>query len=194
MNDKISPSVTDQWFQINKEVRFFKILSMVLALTLIIESILLSLQYFTNPIFVLSGDEDRHYYVGRRPKNFPDKEDAKALVTQFIKLRFTFIDSHFKESLRDLSPFVSSSYLHLLKTQLEKDLGRDSDGFSQTIANIQVSVGDKEVKATFDKIIRIKGIPLLVPTEAIFEIVRDRASQLNPMGILVNGVIEHANK
>jgi phosphohistidine swiveling domain-containing protein len=64
----------------------------------------------------------------------------------------------------------------------------------QYTAKIEVIVNEKEALAKFDKIVRFNGVPLIVPTEASFQIVKDSPSVWNPYGVLVNGVIEHETK
>ena len=62
---------------------------------------------------------------------------------------------------------------------------------SQDIAHIKVKISEKEIIVTFDKIFHIASIPLVVPTQVSVQIINGATTKWNPMGLYVNGILEH---
>lgn len=62
------------------------------------------------------------------------------------------------------------------------------------VGEINVSVTDKEVVAQFDRVIRLKGLPLISVTQISLQILKDSPNKWNPLGLYVNGLIEHEVK
>jgi len=192
---KTSKSV-DQWFEVNNELRIYKIAALTLIFILAMMSVLLCFSYKQDPIVILSDKNSRHYYLGKKGGDVPNKEDVEAFLKEFIVFRFTLDPKRVPQVLKELTPLSTPAYLDALSKQLEKEMNgvKDFGDFNQTVANVEVSVSDKQVLAKFDKIVRLKGLAMVIPTEASFQIVKDSFTKWNLMGILVNGVLEHENK
>jgi len=186
----------DQWFEINNELRTYKIITLSLIFTLAMMSVLLCFLYRQDPIIIHSDKNSRHYYLGKKDGDVPSKEDVEAFLKEFIAFRFTLDPKKIPQVLKELTPLSTPAYLEALTKQLEKEMNgvKDLGDFSQTVANVEVSVDDKQALAKFDKIVRLKGLAMVIPTEASFQVVKDAFTKWNLMGILVNGVLEHENK
>ena len=186
----------DQWMGINQELKLYKISLMFLAFIVALLSVGILLTMNPAPIVIEASDSERHYHIGSRDSKAPRKSDVKSFLKNFIRLRYSVFGSDFKTSVKNIEPYSTDGYMKAVKKELQevtknKDQIKD---FAQYVSNLQIEVTDKEAQATFDKIVRINGVPIVVPTEASFEIVKSKHTAWNPYGILVNGVIEHENK
>jgi len=186
----------DQWLGMNREVKTLKIAVLFLATLTLILAIFTIFALNLAPIVIKETDNERIHYVGERDVSAPNVDDVKEFLRKFIVYRFEFHSNKLESTLKNITPFSTQGYLAALTGDFKKDFSdKEKIGsIEQYVANIKVIVSEKEVLATFDKIVRINGVPLVVPTEASFQVVKDSPSRFNPFGILINGVVEHERK
>lgn len=188
-------SPIDQWFGINKELKIYQIATVFLAIVCSTMAITISIILNPAPIIIDTAHGNRNYFIGKRISNNPTQDDVKIFLTEFIKQRYEIKNGQQQIIVKNILPLSTEGYLSALKNEMMKDQTTyQIEGLDQYTANIVVIVNEKEALAKFDKIVRFNGVPLIVPTEASFQIVKDSPSVWNPYGILVNGVIEHETK
>ena len=56
--------------------------------------------------------------------------------------------------------------------------------------NIQPTVTEEKAQVTFDRIIRVEGVPVLAPMELEFELIKGKATRWNPQGLYINGITQ----
>lgn len=194
-NKILSP--IDQWLGVNREIKLYK-LGIVFLIVVVLMQILASLLSQNKaPIIVNVQGNNREYLIGKRDLKAPTQEDVRAFLKTFIELRYQLSNNNLPVTLKNIAPFSTEGYLTALKSEMDKDLESNKGqikNFEQYVSKIEVIVNEKEALAKFDKIVRLNGIPLIVPTEASFQIVKDTSSKWNPYGILVNGIVEHESK
>lgn len=192
-NNFISP--IDQWFGINKELKIYKIVTVFLAVVCSTMAITVSLILNPAPIIIDTAQGGRKYLIGKIVNAPPSQEDVKIFLAEFIRLRYEIKNGQQQNIIKNILPLSTEGYVAALKNEMVKDQSTSQiTGLEQYTANIEVIVKEKEALAKFDKIVRFNGVPLIVPTEASFQIIKDSPSVWNPYGILVNGVIEHETK
>lgn len=186
----------DQWLGVNRELKMYKIACIALTCLIFFQLTILLSTMNPDPIVITVNGTERTHYIGKKENGGSTKDDVKKFLQQFIKLRYSLNGSHLDLTLKNILPLSTEGYLKIMQKEFEKEFNpqKKIEGFSQTVANIEIILSETEALAKFDKIIRFNGIPLLVPTEASFLIVKERPNTWNPYGILVNGVVEHENK
>lgn len=149
-----------------------------------------------DPLVVVLGDDFKQYVQGKRTKNSVTEKDVERFVMEFLPQMFVWDELLPEKILRQISPFVTEGLLARFKLELTKRSEKDLKGkkLSQSIANAKILVTEKNVIANFDKVLRIDGIPLVVPSEISFNIIRGSQTRWNPVGLYVNGLIEHEGK
>lgn len=189
------PSPIDQWFGINRELKLYRSATLFLAVICLSMAITITIILNPTPIVIDTTSGNRNYFVGKRVNSGPTQEDVKIFLTEFIKHRFEVKNGQQKNILKNITPLSTEGYLTALKSEMDKEqTASPVTGLEQYVANIQLTVNAKEALAKFDKVVRFNGLPLLIPTEASFQIVKVSPTVWNPYGILVNGVIEHETK
>lgn len=185
----------EKWSYMQKNQQFYKqvIVSLmgligVLALVFIISESDL-------PLVV---ERDRAYY---RPLNVersdikPTKESVEELVSDFIKVRYEWNSFQPQDIVKKLEPYTTES----LRAKLLEEFGKKGvqnkpgESIEQAVARIRPDVSEKAVLATFDRILRINGVPVVVPMEVSLLLSEGPKTFFNPMGLYVNGLIEHEN-
>lgn len=125
----------------------------------------------------------------------PTKESVAYLVEEFVKARYEWENFEPQVIVKKLEPYTTEA----LRTKLFEEFGKKGfqnkpgDSVEQSVARIRPDVSDKAVLATFDRVLRINGIPVVVPTEISLLLSEGPKTFSNPMGLYINGVIEHDN-
>lgn len=148
---------------------------------------------FQNPLVIVMAGGNKYYAQSERKSDSLTEKDVEGFIRDFLEQMFNWENLAPEVITRQVSPLVTSGLLDRIRQEL---IQRTEKGFkgkklSQAIANVRVSVTEKNVIASFDKVLRIDGLPLVVPTELAFNIVRGSQTRWNPMGLYVNGLVEH---
>ena len=184
------------WTDINTLLRTHKLINFGLIILCVLQTITIFTFYFSEPIVVLKSEKGDSYLSGQR-RSLPISEDVvEGFVKEFLTIRYQWESLDPKLMSTNLAPIVTEGLkekIFSILTQLnEKEFqGKNT---SQSIVNVKVSVTKDKVIASFDKLLRIEGIPIPVPTTVSLNIIKDSPNKWNPVGLLVNGIIEHQTK
>ncbi|MBL7542456.1 MAG: hypothetical protein JNL11_01500 [Bdellovibrionaceae bacterium] len=126
----------------------------------------------------------------------PTKESVAQLISEFIEARYEWESFEPQVIVKKLEPYTTEA----LRAKLLEEFGKKGfqnkpgDSVEQSVARIRPIVSDQAVLATFDRVLRINGIPVVVPTEISLLLSEGAKTFFNPVGLYINGVIEHENK
>lgn len=144
--------------------------------------------------FVVIWEEGgkKTYALARRKADSITESDIQSFMLAFLRQLLEWEKLDTDAILHQVSPLVTQGLLERLKQELTQKTEKEFRGklLSQAITNVKIIVTEKDVIATFDKVIRIDGIPLVVSSEIAFNLIRGSQSRWNPMGLYVNGMIE----
>ena len=132
------------------------------------------------------------YLRAQRARINLSEEDIKDFVEGFLRIRYEWEELHPKSMHTSLSPLVTEGLNTKIFTLLTHLKEKDFKGkkTSQAIVNLSLTVTEKEVTAQFDKLLKIEGLPIPVPTKVSIKLVQDQPNAWNPMGLLVNQMVE----
>ena len=184
------------WTDVNSLLRTHKLFNLGLILVCLLQLFIIALMYFADPIVVIKEDGKQHYFAGRKTSLPISEEAVEEFVERFLRVRYEWNALDPKAKRRSLSPVVTDGLqekLFKLLTHL-KDKEFQGKKTSQSIVNVEVSVTKEKVVASFDKLLRIEGVPIPVPTTVSLNIIKGTPNVWNPIGLLVNGIIEHQSK
>ena len=176
------PTPMDQWRSLNVVLKMYKVIGLLLGILAVLLSAVILYLVNRPPVVVVWKDNEKHFLYPETRKADIDKKDIHRFVFEYIHLRYSGQPS--KETLGNIEPLVTDPFLKREHSQLRKN-GEPL----QSVSNLKVSVTKKSTIATFDRILRVKGIPFVVPTKATFRIVKDSPTRWNPIGLYVDGVI-----
>ena len=184
------------WTDINALLRTHKLINLGLVTVCVLQVFVIGWMYAADPIVVIKEGDKQQYHAGQRA-NLPISETAvEEFVRKFLHIRYEWDKLDPQAKQKGLSPIVTDGLqkklLKLLTHLKNKEFqGKDT---SQAIVNIKISVTKEKVVARFDKLLRVEGVPIPVPTTLSLHIIRGTPNVWNPVGLLVNGVIEHQEK
>jgi hypothetical protein len=148
---------------------------------------------FRSPLVIEKTGLEKHYYQSERKSDSITEKDVENFVRDFLGQMFNWNSLTPDVILKQVAPFVTAGLADKIKQELIQRTEKDFKGkaLSEGITNIQVQVTEKDVLASFDKVLRIDGTPLVVPTQIEFNIIRGSSTRWNPIGLYVNGLVEH---
>lgn len=189
-------SALSAWTDINALLRTHKLINLGLLAVCVLQLFVISWMYTADPIVVIKEGKQQDYHTGQRDNEQISGTAVEEFVRKFLHIRYEWNELKPEAKQKSLAPMVTAGLqkrLFKVLTHLKSKEFQDKDT-SQAIVNIKVSVSKENVVASFDKLLRIEGVPIPVPTTISLHIIKGTANRWNPIGLLVNGVIEHQEK
>lgn len=186
-------SALDQWMQVNGQVRFYKLVGLVAA---VVGGLLLCIVLFQSmkaPLVVYDDGSQKVPHIAATKEFKIDEEQIRRFVTEYLYLYHRWEKLDPEQILKQIGPFTTEGLLEKVQILLNQRRDRDFKGreVSQDIAHLKIQVSEKEIVASYDKVLHVSSIPLVVPSQTSLQIVSGAATQWNPMGLYVNGIVEH---
>lgn len=185
----------EKWSYLHRTERFHKriILSLLGIICVLVLVVLFARN--TKPLVV-----ERDHLVFRalsveKSEIKPTKEALAELVTEFIKARYEWESFAPQIIIKKLVPFTTED----LRSKFLEEFGKKGfqnkpgESVEQSVARIKPDISDKAILASFDRILRINGIPVVVPTEISLLLSEGPKTFFNPLGLYINGLIEYEN-
>ena len=192
MDDKSKNTVPNIWVAQENLIYFYRVLSGILAIIsvgLLIVTIIMS---FRDPIVVVKSASAQEFYPSIRAPVAIEKPDVEVFAKHFLEAFYVWPEFNAATLAKEISPFAEDGLVSkVIETQVQK-YGKDFKGkkIAQSITFVAVRVLDDRVVCTFERILKIESIPLVIPTEVTLALIQGKSTRLNPMGIYVAGVQE----
>lgn len=196
----------------NKTLLVYKVATGGLTVVAAIMSIMAFYHSTANPVVVaLDCNGGKSFLAGRREKVNLTDDDVKRFIEEWVRLRYTWNAFDPDKIVKAVAPLSTDGLQEKLKELLGKKTSAPSAAQAQTtsgtaqstagnqsleedISHVRVLLTDKDAIASFDRILRINGIPLIIPSEVSLQIIQSTPTHWNLAGLFVNGVIEHDEK
>ena len=184
------------WTDINALLRTHKLINLGLLAICVLQVFVIGWLYAADPIVVIKDKDRQQYLSGQRAKLPISEKAVEEFVRKFLHLRYEWDKLEPQAKQQSLAPIVTTGLqqklFKLLKHLKDKEFqGKET---SQAIVNVKINVTKEKVVASFDKLLRLAGVPIPVPTTLSLHIIEGTANVWNPIGLLVNGVIEYQEK
>ena len=188
--------IPNQWTAMNKAFNTARWINIFLCLLL---GVLLTTQFLIlnrPPVVVVEKNGQRKFYQGHRLKIVVGKEEIANFIKEFVKAYYSFNSfEEYTSSYRigEIAPLATEAFKEGIKNRPQKKGLKELKGKSvtQRVLDIQVHFQKNGIIASFDKFLRIEGTPFVITTQVAFKLRQGRASSWNPLGIYVDGIIEH---
>lgn len=185
-------TIPNIWTAQERVLHLYKLLTLgvgTIALTLV--AVLVG-QGFRNPIVVVKSGEKQEFYPTVRVRAPVDKPDVEDFTRKFLSSLYVWSEFNPLKLTKEIGPyadedlvpkFVDAQSLRYLKELKGKNL-------QQAITFVKVDVQSDRVVCTFDRVLKIEGIPLIIPTAVTLWMSQGDPTRLNPMGIYVTSITE----
>ena len=186
----------NQWAEMNRLLFIYKIASAgnsILCALLVILCFVLSSR---DPIVAIAASDDYLLVNGKRTSLELNEANIRRFIERFVKGYYVWKTLNPEEITRQIEPIATEGFREKIFTSLKERKEKVFPGkkVSQDIAGLQVEVTEENTTATFDVVLRVDGLPLIVPTQIRFQLVKAPATDWNPIGLFVNGATVHEGK
>lgn len=162
-----------------------------------------------NPIVVTDSCGEKIFHEGKREQIKITDEDVKAFIVTWISLRYTWKEYDPDKISKSIAPLSTDGLQEKLNAVLGRQKAQNSappgsspassqdqrtQKIEESVTNIEVTLTEHDALASFDRIVRINGIPVILPSQVSLQIVQGAATRWNRLGLYVNGIIERENR
>jgi hypothetical protein len=148
------------------------------------------------PVVAVMNDSDYVYVMGHRADVPLSEASIKRFIERYVKLAYEWDVLNPEKITQNISPLVTDDFranqLSFLKTRKEKDFAGKT--IRQDVSGLNVQVTKESTIAIFDVVLRVDGIPLIVPTQVSFLLTKGNQTEWNPIGLYINGETLHEGK
>jgi len=193
IKDKKRNGTINQWLALNNTAIIYKWVAIASSILLML--MLFIILYLANqsPVVVTLDGKNKIYHISERKVINIDEDDVKRFILKFINIFERWEKFDPEMIIKNVAPFTTDGLkirlLKKLKTIQEKDFKDKTT--SQDIANLHITVTKENVIASYDKVLRVNEIPLVVPCKLSFELIKDTQSRWNMLGLYINGITEY---
>lgn len=189
-NENIVPNI---WTAQENVIQFYKIVSACLGGIVFILVGALLVSYFRDPIVVVKTNSEIEFYPSSRTKAAVGKDEVSQFTKQFIAALYVWPDFNAEALKKEVSTFIEEDLLEkLMAAQVQRYVKElKNKKMSQAVTSISIEVLSDKVVAKFDRLLKIEGVPIVIPTELNISMIQGAGTRVNPMGIYISGIIEH---
>lgn len=190
---KVENSVPNIWTAQENLIHFYRMVAVglaALAAVLLVLSIVIS---FRDPIVVIRSSDNQEFHPSSRAPVSIERKDVENITRRFLSVLYVWSEFNAQTLAKDLVPYVEDALVAKVVEAQAQKFGKDFKGkkLAQEITFVSVDVQEDRVVCTFDRILKIEGIPLVIPTEVTLSMLRGSSTKENPMGVFVSGIMEN---
>jgi len=188
-------SIPNIWAAQEKVAHTYKLISFGLAgfvLFLIMGITAMALQ---NPIVVVRTHDEQEFYPTERRRAPLEKTDVEEFTKNFLASLYVWKEFNGERIARTVAPFADSALVAKVVDAQSQKYVKELKGkrIAQAITFVEVDVQESKVVCRFDRVLKIEGIPLVIPAEVTLAMEQGEPTRFNPMGIYVTGILENDN-
>lgn len=191
ISKKPENTVPNIWTAQESLIQFYKIIAVGMGCLFAVTLIFTIFSYFREPIVVVKNGHNQEFLPANRQDVKVEKTDVEEFIKYFLSSLYKWKEFNSKQIADQIRPLAEESLvLKITSAQDQKFEKLVDKKLSQDLAFVNVQVLPEKVTANFLRIIKIEGIPLVIPTELTFSLIEGSRTNANPIGIYVSGIRE----
>ncbi len=186
-----SPIVS--WLGLNRSLGQQKNLSVLLGIINAVLVLILCFHVLAPPLVIVYDRGEKNFMQAKRLNVEVTTSDLEKVASEFVIARYQWDQFDKNSILKGITPIISKNLVRKVEkelTKLSKQFPKDKL-ISQSIANLKTNVSMEKILISFDRILKVDGIPLVTPIEIEFLMKEDKANYLNPLGIYINNLVQY---
>jgi hypothetical protein len=186
-------SIPNIWTAQEKVLHLYRLLALGLAGVVLIMTVIFILQSFRNPIVIVRSENNQEFYPSERRKASVEKADVESFTKRFLAGLYAWKEFNGEKVAREIAPFAEDGLVAKVIDAQNQRYVKELKGkrLEQAITFVDVQVLPDRVICRFDRVLKIEGIPLVIPTEVTLSLIQGEQTRLNPIGIYVTGITEN---
>lgn len=192
MNKNTIPNI---WTAQEKLLHLYKVALFAVCSLALILTVFLIMSYFRSPFVILSKNHEVEFYPTQAISIPIEKPEIERFTKLFLTRLYVWNEFNAEKIEKLISPFTDGILSEKVVASQNQKYSKELAGkkLSQSLAFVDVSVLPDRIICKFDRILKIEGIPLIIPTEVTFLLTQGEPTELNPMGIYIGGIKESEN-
>ncbi len=193
MNKKSENTIPNIWTAQENLIHFYKVLSAGLGALAFVLLVLASALSFRDPIVVVKSTTGQEFYPSTRGPVSIEKNDVENITRRFLSALYVWTEFNGQTLARDIAPYAEEALVGKIIESQSARYGKVFKGkkLAQEISFVKVTVLEDRVVCSFDRILKVEGVPLVIPTELTLSMLKASPTQQNPMGVFVSGILEN---
>lgn len=193
MNDKSKNTVPNIWTAQENLIHFYRVLTAGLGILVTFLLVLAVVIGFRDPIVVVKSATEQEFFPSSRASVSIEKSDVEAIIRRFLMALYVWHEFNSQALAKEITPYAEEALVEKIIEAQSLKYGKDFKGkkLAQEITFVKVDVLEDRVVCVFDRILKIEGIPLVIPTEVTLSVLRGSSTRANPMGVFVSGILEN---
>jgi len=190
---EIENTVPNIWTAQENVIHLYKLTAVGLAAVVFMLVGALLISYFRDPIVVVKTESGLEFYPSNRSSTTVGKNEIQKFTKEFIASLYVWSEFDNEKLKKEVSTYVDDDLLvKLMSAQVQRYVKElKAKKMSQAVTSIEIEVLADKVIARFDRLLKIEGIPVVIPTELTLSMIQGGRTRVNPMGIYISGMIEH---
>lgn len=191
--EKNKPSFVSNISEIYKKIDFYRKGLITATICAVIQSVIILCLIFSNPIVIYEKEGERIGYIGKNEAVTISEGEIKELVKRFIRNRYEWGEFNPRVIAENLRPYTKKNLVTKVLTKLSSEMKQfEGKPIQQYVGKIHVSIDqENKIVGTFDKILRVQGIPLLSESQVLIGIVKGMTTKTNKLGLYINSVVDY---
>lgn len=192
MNDKLKNTIPNIWTAQENMIHFYRMLAVGLGALAAVLLVFATVVSFRDPIVVVRSNSGQEFHPSSRAPMSIEKKDVENVTRRLLDALYVWPEFNTQALAKGLGPYLEDTLVgKIIEKQVQK-FGKDFKGkkLAQEITFVKVEVLEDRVVCTFDRVLKIEGIPLVIPTEVTLSMLRGSSTRENPMGVFVSGILE----
>jgi hypothetical protein len=187
-------TISNIWAAQENLIHFYKVAAITSGAVAFVILIFTVMAYFRDPVVVVRTGTAQEFYALDRSEAKIGKREVEAFIADYLKALYVWEGFDPARLEAEIKPYSEDGLVSkVLETQTQKFGKVLEKKIAQDIAFVRVQVLEDRVLASFLRILRVEGIPLIVPTELGFALIQGSRTRVNPMGIYISGITESEN-
>ena len=183
----------DNWRAINAHLFWYRLFAVFLFFISSFLAFLFLAKMTEAPIVVVKDGEEKSYLAGERVPEEITEANVESFIVDFVRSRYTWQEFDPATIAAKLDCVGTEEFLKKLEESLGKKKHTNKEGQSveQYAARIVPKLEKDTSFASFDRILRINGVPLATPSQVAVSIIREGPTACNPLGLYVDSLVEY---
>ena len=191
--DQIKKTVPNIWASQENLIRILKLATMslgALVIALIIAIVAVSLR---SPLVVVDKLDHHDFYPASHQNVQLTAEDVATFSKGFLDALYVWNGFDAGTLRSSVSPFVDADLLEKIVDAQGSRYSKELKGkkLEEALTFVKVDVLSDRVVCHMDRVLKINGLPLVIPTELSLSMIQGAKTRINPMGIYIVGITEH---
>lgn len=185
-------TIPNIWTAQERLLHIYKLLTFAISIIALVLVIVLIAQGYQNPIVVLKSGEIQEFYPAERKIAPIGKNEVEEFTKKFLVSLYVWNEFNAQKLAKEIGPFTDEDLIPKFVEAQNKRYVRDLNGkkLEQAITFLKVDIQPDRVNCTFDRILKIAGIPLVIPTSVTLWMTQRDPTRVNPVGIYVTSITE----